>query len=60
MFSISDFWDIGFLFSGRLKLDVHGFGAVVLGHAIWFVMAGAKMWNEPSGDGVTVRRAVSS
>jgi hypothetical protein len=29
-------------------LDAHGFGAVVLGQAIWFVIAAALLWNEPS------------
>jgi hypothetical protein len=35
------------LFSGHLRLDVHGFGAVMLGQAIWFVVAGSGLW---SGD----------
>ena len=39
---------VGVLFSGRLALDVHGFGAVVLGQAIWFVIAGVLLWNEPT------------
>jgi hypothetical protein len=29
--------------SGRLGMDVHGFGAVVLGQAIWFVTAGVLL-----------------
>ena len=31
------------LFSGRLTLDVHGFGAVVLGQAVWLVLVGAEL-----------------
>jgi hypothetical protein len=31
------------LFSGHLALDVHGFGAVVLGQAIWLVLVGAEL-----------------
>lgn len=31
------------LLSGHLRMDVHGFGAVVLGHAVWLVMAGAEL-----------------
>ena len=37
---------VAVLFSGYLRLDVHGFGAVVLGQAIWFVIAAALLWNE--------------
>ena len=37
---------VGALFSGYLPLDAHRFGAVVLGQAIWFVIAGAMLWNE--------------
>ena len=33
------------LFSGHLPLDVHHFGAVMLGQSIWFVIAGAVLWN---------------
>jgi hypothetical protein len=29
--------------SGHLRLDVHGFGLVILGQAIWFVVVGARM-----------------
>jgi hypothetical protein len=39
---------LGALFSGYLTLDAHRFGAVVLGQAIWFVIAGAKLWNNPA------------
>jgi hypothetical protein len=31
--------------SGRLRLDVHGMGAVVLGQAIWFMMAAGEMYS---------------
>jgi hypothetical protein len=31
--------------SGHLKMDVHGMGAVVLGQAIWFIVAGAQMYS---------------
>jgi len=39
---------VGLLFSGHLALDAHRFGAVVLAQALWFVIAGAKLWNETS------------
>lgn len=29
--------------SGHLRLDVHGFGAIMLGQAIWFISAGAQL-----------------
>jgi hypothetical protein len=35
---------LGALFSGHLNLDVHGFGIVVLGQAIWFMVAGKRLW----------------
>jgi hypothetical protein len=31
------------LFAGHLTLDVHGFGAVVLGQSIWLIMVGAEL-----------------
>jgi hypothetical protein len=31
------------LLSGRLTLDVHGFGAVVLAQAVWLVLVGAEL-----------------
>lgn len=31
------------LVAGRLRLDVHGFGAVVLGQGIWLVMVGTEL-----------------
>jgi hypothetical protein len=33
------------LFSGHLPLDAHRFGGVVLGQSVWFVIAGAVLWN---------------
>jgi hypothetical protein len=38
------------LFSGHLTLDVHGFGAVVLGQAIWLILSGAELRRTPSTD----------
>jgi len=35
--------------SGKLILDVHGYGLVVLTQAIWFVAAGAFMLSVPEG-----------
>lgn len=32
------------MLSGHLPLDVHHFGAVMLGQSIWFVIAGAVLW----------------
>jgi hypothetical protein len=29
--------------SGHLRLDVHGFGLIVLPQAVWFVVAGARL-----------------
>jgi len=34
---------LALLLSGRLTLDVHGFGAVVLGQSIWLIMVGAEL-----------------
>ena len=33
------------LLSGHLPLDAHGFGFVMLGQSVWFVVAGALLWN---------------
>ena len=33
------------MFSGHLPLDVHRFGAVVLGQAVWLVIAGTQLWS---------------
>ena len=41
------------LFAGRLTLDVHGFGAVVLGQAVWLILAGLEL----RGVGGAKRRA---
>ena len=30
--------------SGRLRLDIHGFGLVVLGQGVWLVWAAAALW----------------
>jgi hypothetical protein len=32
------------VFSGRLRLDPHGFGLIVVGQAVWFVSAGVELW----------------
>jgi len=40
------------LFSGHLRLDTHGFGAVALGQAIWFIIAGSLLWR--SGETISV------
>ena len=32
------------LFSGRLNLDAHGFGIVIFGQAVWFIVAGTLLW----------------
>jgi hypothetical protein len=36
--------------SGHIRLNVHGFGLVVLGQAIWFITAGVLLCRENSGD----------
>ena len=41
------------MFSGHLPLDAHRFGAIVLGQSIWFVIAGAVLWNSDSTPEVT-------
>jgi hypothetical protein len=30
--------------SGHLRLNVHGFGLVILGQAIWFICCGVRLW----------------
>ena len=35
------------VFSGHLHFDVHGFGMVVLGQAVWFIVVGALLWRLP-------------
>lgn len=32
--------------SGHIRLNVHGFGMLVLGQAVWFISAGALLWKE--------------
>jgi hypothetical protein len=32
--------------SGHVRLNVHGFGMVIVGQAIWFISAGVLLWNE--------------
>lgn len=32
------------LFAGALQLDVHGFGLITFGQAIWFILAGIFLW----------------
>ncbi len=39
--------------SGHLRLDVHGFGAIMLGQAIWFVSAGVQLCAEKKSDNAT-------
>ena len=41
------------LFSGHLRLDAHGFGAVMLGQSIWFVIAGTVLWSGAPEPAVT-------
>jgi hypothetical protein len=36
--------------SGHIRLNVHGFGLVVLGQAIWFITAGVLLCRRNSGD----------
>jgi len=33
--------------SGHVRLNVHGFGAIVVGQAIWFIAAGVQLWRTP-------------
>lgn len=35
--------------SGHIRLNVHGFGMVVIGQAVWFISAGVILWNEKQG-----------
>jgi hypothetical protein len=32
--------------SGHIRLNVHGFGIVVLSQAVWFISAGVLLWKE--------------
>lgn len=38
---------VALLFSGRLRLDAHGFGLVILSEAIWFIATGVRMLRVP-------------
>jgi hypothetical protein len=40
---------LGIVLSGHLRLDVHGFGAVVLAQAIWLIAIGVQLRRQPSG-----------
>lgn len=42
---------LGVLLSGHLRLDVHGFGAVVLGQAVWFILIGNELRASGRSDG---------
>jgi hypothetical protein len=33
-----------------MRLDIHGFGAIVLGHGVWLVWTGARLLRSPAGD----------
>ena len=35
--------------SGHIRLDVHGFGVVVLLQSIWFIIAGVQLWRVREG-----------
>lgn len=39
------------LFSGRLKLDAHGFGMVVFSQAVWFIIAGILLMRSENSGG---------
>ena len=41
---------IGFLFAGHLRLDVHGFGLVVLAQSIWFIISGVMLIRSRGAD----------
>ena len=32
--------------SGHIRLNVHGFGMVVVSQAVWFISAGVLLWKE--------------
>jgi hypothetical protein len=34
------------LFSGHLRLNVHGFGMVMLGQALWFIAAAVRLFRD--------------
>ncbi|HYX53955.1 MAG TPA: hypothetical protein VE783_10935 [Candidatus Limnocylindrales bacterium] len=37
--------------SGHVRLNVHGFGVVVLTQSIWFVLMGVRLWNADAAKG---------
>jgi hypothetical protein len=42
------------LFSGHLRLDTHGFGAVMFAQAAWFILAGTLLWRSEKQAAATV------
>jgi uncharacterized membrane protein len=40
-----------FLLSGYLRLDIHGFGAVMLLTGIWYIVMGIVLWRTPATSG---------
>jgi hypothetical protein len=40
------------MITGGLRLDVHGFGLIIFGQAIWFVVAGIHLWRARPNDSV--------
>ena len=42
---------LALLLGGRLRLDVHGFGAVVLAQAVWLALVGTELLRGPRRDG---------
>jgi hypothetical protein len=37
------------VFSGRLNPDVHGFGLIIFGQALWFILSGASLCRDREG-----------
>lgn len=48
---------IGFLSSGYLQLDIHGFGAVMIINGIWYISVGILLW-KTTGVGTSVEANV--
>ena len=48
------------IFSGWLRTDVHGFGMLVFGQAIWFLLVAERMWRsrEDAGEAGAASRDV--
>lgn len=42
---------LGGVASGRLRLDVHGFGAVVLAQSVWMTWAAGALWRDRAAPG---------